>query len=196
MKKLLLLAALMVLGTGGRLGATQIVFYSEFSFATPSPVNPFSLELGTFNSGFTPTSANLDDWLSNWNSDSTGYVDTAAPEWQASLVFGNNSFFPVGAQLYLWAYDVRTPAGAGQWALFTEFTAPWMVPVADPLALDPVQLSFSNDTVAILGELEFARSGASTAAAVAISAVPEPSTYGGMSLALLLAAMAWRRSRR
>lgn len=135
------------------------------------------VSLGAFDSGFTPTLQNYADWGTNFRTESTpGYYvgpSGGGPEYSAALRLSDNSVFAVGTQLRLW---IRTPggvAGGAQTALFTD--ASWLVVANSPTDVTTRYFDFTNVTSADFGTFDFNSNQAST---VAVTAVPEPSTYG------------------
>ena len=135
------------------------------------------VEIGVFDAGFTPTLQNYSSWGANFRTESTpGYYvgpSEGGPEYSAALRLSDNSVFAVGTQLRLW---IRTPAGftgSAETALFTD--ASWLVVANSPTDVTARYFDFSNVTAAQFGTFDFNNDLAST---VAVSAVPEPSTYG------------------
>jgi hypothetical protein len=135
------------------------------------------VSIGAFDSGFTPTLENYSTWGANFRTESTpGYYvgpSGGGPEYSAALRLSDNSVFAAGSQLRLW---IRTPtgfAGGAQTALFTD--ASWLVAANSPTDVTTRYFDFSNVTAAQFGTFDFNNDLAST---VAVSAVPEPSTYG------------------
>ncbi len=113
--------------------------------STGAPLDgTFSFELGTFQSGFTPTWGNFEQWNSNWNTIARAFDPTPADPndgdpngWNPldqffglTVVFENtgisngegasatHAFIP-GEQVYLWVYNSKTQEPGTEWALVT-----------------------------------------------------------------------------
>lgn len=154
-----------------------------------------NVKLGVFSSGFTPTLENYGSWETNFVTDaSPGYyvgpVD-GGPEYSAALHLSDNLALPVGSQIRLWVYTPGGFSGGIQTALFTDVS--WQVVANSPTDVTTRYLDFSNVTSADFGTFDFNNHLAST---VAVTAVPEPSSYAiGMGLPILAMAILARRRR-
>jgi len=109
--------------------------------------NSFTFELGTWNTGFTPTTANVTSWASNWNVLSTASSTSSPLTWlsldpgssgvndpnqnyqffQSSASFNTNGtvqpgghVFQTGQQVYLWAFNSQAAVATSEWALVTD----------------------------------------------------------------------------
>lgn len=153
------------------------------------------VSIGAFDSGFTPTLENYSTWGANFRTESTpGYYvgpSGGGPEYSAALRLSDNSVFAAGSQLRLW---IRTPAGfagGAQTALFTD--ASWLVVTNSPTDVTTRYFDFTNVTSADFGTFDFNNNLGST---VAVTAVPEPSSYAvGLGLPILAMALLARRRR-
>jgi len=158
-------------------------------------VSPVQLQLGGFETGFTPTSFNLDLWTANWiTAGSSGYYDPAGREWQAQLVLTDNTLFNVGAAFPLWVFD-QTTGDERNWLLLSDPS--WLTAAND--SSDPSMYLFglTGETAADFGKLDLRNALAETADVPSVSsAVPEPSTYSLVASLLLGATLIWRRGKR
>ena len=109
--------------------------------------NSFSFELGTWNTGFTPTAANVASWAANWNVISTAYapgtngwlsLDSSDPGvndpnqnpqyFTRQLIFnsdgtvqgGSSTIFHANDQAYIWVFNNKTISSGSEWALVTD----------------------------------------------------------------------------
>ncbi len=174
----------------------------------------FSFELGTFNSGFTPTAGNLAEWGDNWH-----VLDrVTAPEangWNSGTgVFSGNMAFDAGMvslsadadpsysfitgnQIYLWAYNVQTLAAGNEWALVTRtadvgfaFQA-WSIPDSSESINSSLLLSDADTVIYggvnnIQGPGTYDTGAAPSSFALQTHAIPEPSSALLLSVGLLL----------
>ena len=168
----------------------------------------FQFELGGFQSGFTPTSANLSLWESNWVSfdlanfgnngwnptpgvssyTDSGTLVTAGPGLVSSAETGGT--FSIGQQAYLWTYNTKAITGTTEWALLVNPT--WSFPVAsDPSGPPAVQFWSLGDAgnTAVVGEVTPDLNNFST---LQTQAVPEP----GSALMILVAGVVFRFRRK
>jgi hypothetical protein len=151
------------------------------------------VQLGSFQSGFTPTADNLSSWGANFQTVGTpGYYDPSGPEWSTSMVLKDNTApFAVGTQLFLWAFDSKTVGGGSQWLLLTDSS--WKLGTMDA-AIPSQDLNFTNGTTAALGLGAFDYS--TLSASTFTTAVPEPSTYAAILGFVTLGLVGYRRFRR
>ncbi|NNM28972.1 MAG: hypothetical protein HKO57_05585 [Akkermansiaceae bacterium] len=114
--------------------------------------NEFKIELGAFAVGFTPTVANLEDWVANWqvfdaitvpdadiaDGFSSGAGETASFAGNATLLDGQTSdsedyvagTFPAGTQSYVFIRNRDTVGTGAEWILYTNESGaePWTFP--------------------------------------------------------------------
>ncbi|MCU0795312.1 MAG: hypothetical protein MUF31_05175 [Akkermansiaceae bacterium] len=117
--------------------------------------NSYVFQLGTFQTGFTPTSMNTADWASNWvvfdqasYNEGFGYI-TSATTMNAD---GSSSYDPgsgfnfSGLTVYLWVYNGTTMSSGTEW--FLGSAAAWgSFPAAESECCGnslPVELSLSD----------------------------------------------------
>ena len=199
------------LGIDWENGETSLMFDSVGSSLDDS----FSFELGTFNSGFTPTAGNLSDWGANWH-----VLDrVTAPEangWNSGtgIFSGNMAFdtgmvslsadanpsyaFVTGSQIYLWAYNEQTLTAGNEWALVTRtadvdfsFQA-WSIPDSSEPINSSLLLSDADTVIYggvnnIQGPGTYDTGAAPSSFALQTHAIPEPSSALLLSVGLLLA---------
>lgn len=135
------------------------------------------VEIGAFSSGFTPTLQNYSSWRTNFITDSSPgyYVGPAlgGPEYSATLHLADNSVLAAGTQLKIWIHTPTGFAGGAQTALLTD--ASWLVVANSPTDVVTRYYDLSGITTAAFGTIDFNNNLAST---VAVTSIPEPSTYG------------------
>ena len=175
----------------------------------------FSFELGTFDTGFTPTAGNLSDWGANWNV-LDRVTAPAASGWDsgASIFSGNMTFdgslvslssaadpsysFITGSQIYLWAYNSQTLAPGNEWALVTRTgdvdfpTEAWSIPDAAETINTSLTLTAADTVVYggvnnVQGAGSYDTGAAPSSFALQTHAIPEPSSALLLSVGLLLA---------
>lgn len=147
-----LAAAMTVLMSAPRAQASTIFWGSEFNDllfdSSEQPLDGgFSFEIGSFQGGFTPTMANLNDWAANWKVFDRAFDDTPAdptdPDsegWDSAnqafagtvghtITGGSDSpdanpldVFPQGEIVYLWVYNTKNREAGTEWALVTDGT--------------------------------------------------------------------------
>ena len=168
----------------------------------------FQFELGGFQSGFTPTLANLSLWESNWVSfdlanfannswnptpgissyTESGSLVAAGPGLVSSPETGGT--FSIGQQAYLWTYNTKAISNTTEWALLVNPT--WTYPAAsDPSGPPAVQFWSLGDAgnTAVAGEVTPDLNNFST---LQTQAVPEP----GSALMILIAGVVFRFRRK
>lgn len=173
----------------------------------------FTFELGSFNSGFTPTAGNTNLWQDNWNaapgsggSASANYTQAPLPgpiapntghsnNFSGSVTLNTNaSPFSTSDQAYVWGYDDRGVSGTGEWLLITN--PAWLFPavVPGPQIGGPQFDAGDAGTVAVLGSVnpEFSSAGDDPhlqSESVFLRPVPEPSSAvliaGGIGMMLV-----------
>ena len=152
------------------------------------------VELGTFQTGFTPTAGNMGSWGTNFASIGTaGYYDPSGPEWSDSILLPSNSSpYAAGAQMYLWVYDSKVVDGTSQWLLLSDSS--WKMNAITPESMT-TDYVFTSGTHVVdgVGSFNYSDMVASTAFA---TAVPEPSTYAAILGFVTLGLVGYRRFRR
>lgn len=143
-------------------------------------------EIGTFTSGFDPTTASFDDLLLNWVVlDTTTYNNGDQQFIDTTTLYSNADPFTVGGQAYVWGFNTKDlSSGDAEWLIVSSDA--WLWPSVDsPL---PSTFSMSDATMAgvIVGGVN------SGAYHMQLTAVPEPATATLAVLGLL----ALRRRRR
>lgn len=178
--------------------ATEYVFQDFFvlnrSNGTAWNNTQLDVKLGKFAAGYTPILNDVSNWDANFMTQTTGYyvgVSGGGPEFSASLTLGNNVNFAVNDQLWVLVQTPSSYAGTKEVALFTDTS--WRIVANSPTSVVTNFYQFSNATSATFGQIDFA---ASTAATIAVPAVPEPSTYGFSLGFLALAAVGIQRRRK
>jgi len=157
--------------------------------------NTFVFSLGTFDSGFTPTSTNLSQWTSHWNNIADGGYGNDTGD----SGIANTGFFAVeyvgtyagsgastGQQAYIWGYN---PAKT-EMILLSNNTA-WILP--DPTTLPPInwlRSTYDAGTYAVLGTLNPTSGGVEPYLETA--AVPEPSTLAVLAIGAISVFGVWR----
>lgn len=177
--------------------------------------NGFKFEFGTFETGFTPTTHNITQWIDNWKP----FARAEAPSingWNSSISYFNKSgilqlsgqsdqglsadVFAAGELGYLWVYNVFSITDGGQWALVTNDSSDgnaandWLMP--SPSEALPWEFPLSNALNPVWGGLHNVQGGGDFTAPLAAftlqtHAVPEP----GSVMLILLAGLAWRIQR-
>jgi hypothetical protein len=178
----------------------------------------YSFEIGTFATGFTPDSTNLDQWELNWivfdkvsngsgwnpgNQEVAGTVDHTTTSGSSSPFATPGGVFPQGVPAYLWVYNTKNMSLTPEWALLEDVDngsntyAAWEFP--DPaLTLDSFDWQVKDVDTPIYGGVNNVRGAGDFAVqpaafAIQTAAVPEP---GSILLLGLGSFMAFRRSRR
>lgn len=185
----------------------------------------FSFELGTFGTGFTPTQANMTDWLTNWKpfdrayegtgyNSSIPYVDSSAAlqldGTSSSLTIGSSPTFSAGEQAYIWVYNTQSYGTGLEWALITGTSSgpgasdtAWFMPSpADQTSL-PLNWRFDTAATPVFGGLNNLPGPGDTSSTPPIyelqthtvAAIPEPSGSLLIAAAGLLIQIRRRRPR-
>lgn len=185
---------------GNSLSATEYVF-QNFDVLLRDKIGTtwnvqLDVEIGAFDSGFTPTLQNYSTWRAHFTTDPTpGYYvgpSGGGPEYSAALHLSDNAIVPIGTQLRLWIHTPSGFAGGAQTALFRD--ASWLIVANSPTDVTTRYYDFANITAAEFGTYDFNNHLAST---VAVPGVPEPSTYGiGLGLPAFALALLARRRRK
>lgn len=174
---------------GGGLHAQTIEWGSEFGtvFETSEGStldNTFLFQLGAFDSPFTPTADNADDWLGNWRIFDTGNYNPSLGIVTSSASMntnggsesptGNASFDFQGLQGYVWIRNEDLPGPTTEWFIVSDPSWSFPTAVTDCCNIaPPLQWAIEGDVITV--------------------AVPEPS---GALLAMLAAATGLIRRRR
>ena len=99
----------------------------------------FHFEVGVFTGSFIPTSANVAEWSSNWNSAGRVRYDKSTNRFAGNLdVEDNSAPFTVGKAGYIWGF--RGGSKSGEWILFRATS--WTWPQAE--AFPPIFLQWST----------------------------------------------------
>lgn len=176
----------------------------------------FMFEIGSFKTGFTPDSTNLNLWADNWKvfdhaeapassgwNSAFGYVSSSA-----NLTTGGTSSksppltawtFSQNEKGYLWAFDSQTYGSGVEWSLITNNASDWLFPSPADQTSFPLDWKVSNANAVIFGGLNNVEgAGVFTATPGTFNLqthqpVPEP----GSGIFLLVAGMAlgFRRHR-
>lgn len=215
-----LLAACTMFGGSRALTAAEIAWESEYR-ETGSKLydstgqtlgSSIYFEIGSFQTGFTPTALNMDQWAANWkmfdktyDGDTNGLWDAAHGQFGGGAQFDPSGYslspdaspstiFSADEQLYIWAYNSKDYIEGSEWALVTR-TQPsgtpafndWITP--DPAGSFTAQVKLQEADTVVFGGLNDVQGPGTydTGAAPAsfdlqLHAVPEPSS---MMLALL-----------
>jgi len=180
----------------GSVGMAALIEWGvEFSGATFSDGTPvsdgFVFELGSFSSGFSPTSENLEDWREHFL---TSGLEENRIEWEnlnnstfptfgeklGSSIFRSGGELEAGDQVFLWGYNSQTYRFDSEWLLLTnpawQLSAP--TAVGDDPASTIVMYATDPGTSMIFGKnFNLAGNEDLMNRAWQTEAVPEPSTY-------------------
>ncbi len=129
----------------------------------------FTIELGKFDDGFTPTPANAGLWAGHWTAFDTvtgAEFNVGAGFYQSSSVLADNDVFGVGDQAYVWVFNNQTAAPGSEWLLFTNSSADgnagddWRFPAATGSQQTlPLSWRVTNATVPVFGAFVSSPSG-------------------------------------
>lgn len=159
----------------------------------------FSFELGVFNSGFTPTSANTGSWNASWtvaasgaNPGATTWInDDGATYFASTGAYTSNAApFTAGTQLYIWGYNSKAISASSEWILITN--SAWVVQTVGSPSTRFLDTTDSG-TIAILGAIT--NGGLDLQSAAVVSAVPEPAAYAALAGVVVLGLGVVRRRR-
>ena len=154
--------------------ADNINWGSEFgsvnlqSDGTTAVNSSFTVQLGAFDAGFTPTGANVDLWAANWtplNELLPGEHHLVPGYYTRSGSLDDNTTFAAGTQAYVWMYNSNTAVPGSEWLLYTNDDTDgsalddWLFPQVTG-SKDPVTLSWrvSNASRVLFGALDPNRS--------------------------------------
>jgi|SRR5690625_300168 len=161
-------------------------------FLSDFPANSFKFSLGAFDTGFTPSSDNFSDWISNW----TEVVETpwrvagpAAAKDRVNVTFNQSIDALAGTQGYVWGYDQTTDLSSAQWILVTNPN--WIFPAWNELSVEikpENSWSIGPEAIAIFGSI--------SDTGMQFQAVPEPSTYALIFGLGILGFLGYRRVRK
>jgi hypothetical protein len=194
-KHILLSLVIATLGAGTSVQGSGVSWSSGFNQTfIDSHGNPldslFAFELGTFSSGFVPTSSNLDQWAANWQLLSR--ADTTNTHWVPDdPIFGafyDNGFsfnssgqvnglagsdvFVTGEQAYVWVFSNN------EWALVTDNSPGvdendiWRLPNPADISGFPLNWELQNADTAVFGAVN----PVSNAFRLQTAVIPEPGT--------------------
>ncbi len=136
----------------------------------------FKFEIGSFKSGFTPDTTNLNLWAANWKvfdhaeaPASSGWNSTfGLVASSANLTAGGTSSksppltawtFSQNEKGYLWAFDSQTYSPSVEWALITNNASDgssgndWLFPSPSDQTSFPLDWKLSNASVVVFGGL-------------------------------------------
>ncbi|MCU0795311.1 MAG: hypothetical protein MUF31_05170 [Akkermansiaceae bacterium] len=107
-------------------------------------------ELGVFDSGFTPTLANMAQWSEKWNRCQRVSYNPVTQRYDGFFTVSSNSGpFAVGRAVYVWGF--RGDALQGDWILFRATN--WTMPAVDPF--NPFALEWNvAQATAVTGEID------------------------------------------
>lgn len=112
----------------------------------------FSLSLGVFQSGFTPTSANREQWLQNWTP--LGVAEFNAAESRFAGIIDTTLAPPnlAGRSVYFWASNGSDLTKGPEWLLLTHPS--WLWPPFTASAMTPAITWTSSDALSfVLGQV-------------------------------------------
>jgi len=159
---------------------SQVPSSGIYSDSTPWAVDgSFHFEVGVFSTGFTPTSLNVSQWMTNWNTANMG--ETGATTWfddggdtsfTGSGGYATNSNpWAIGTKVYLWGFDLRTN-GTNQWILLQNSTN-WVTVDSSTISPQAFQ-TFDSGTSSVVGSVNGAGDAFLSAA---VNVIPEPATW-------------------
>ncbi|MBE7493781.1 MAG: hypothetical protein HS117_02430 [Verrucomicrobiaceae bacterium] len=128
----------------------------------------FTFELGAFDTGFTPTALNFDQWSLHWHAFGRAtYESINGNGWEPSLQYFTKDTtvlagqfssespplashaFTAGTDAWLWVYDTQAVTPASEWALVRGST--WTFPASDLLNLTPVTWELNSADISLWG---------------------------------------------
>lgn len=189
---------LLVLGVARLAGQTQINFSSSAfevgHTSTGAPLtSQFIFALGSFGS-FVPTGSNISLWAANFTPvptngtvawDAEGFTQFT----QTATLPSNSAGFATTNHAYIWGYNNQAITTGTEWILFANTN--WLFPSAS--ATDPTSWDINDaGTTAVVGILN-ALGSTPYIQTVAVSAVPEPSTYAALFGLAAIGIVAYRR---
>lgn len=112
----------------------------------------FSLSLGVFQAGFTPTSENREQWLRNWTPLGVAEFDAAESRFAGVI---DTALVPpnlAGRSVYFWASNGSDLTKGPEWLLLTHPS--WLWPSASASAMTPAITWTSSDALSfVLGQV-------------------------------------------
>ena len=161
MKRLFLLLALSPILSCMSLPAAQVLWgsarFADNYRSTGAPDalgSGFTFQLGAFTPGFTPTRANVAEWLQHWTPAQSAGYNPSTRFFTGSFVYADSqSPFLPSNQGYIFGFDRTVKTGGndtGEWILITNPT--WRWPSGGGIA-PPAQWSVSTATDVVLGSI-------------------------------------------
>jgi hypothetical protein len=136
----------------------------------------FRLELGVFESGFTPTPQNVSEWARHWHVCQRQTYNSSTKRFDGLFAVTDNSGpFAVGTAAYVWGFRSD---GSGDWILFR--TLEWNLPAADPSNPIPLEWNVAEAT-ALIGSINASGSPYLMRSAVTTDALPPATDWNQWS---------------
>ncbi len=193
---------------GNQIGSTL----TQSDGATPLD-SSFEVIAGYFNSPFTPSATNVDQWVGNYTAIGTAVYNLTDSYFSGQATLPATSTVPTGTQLYVWIRNGTSPVAPTQWFLATNNSSDgsaandWVMPdlSATNQTTRPLQLDLNPTTLPNLdvlfggtptdtggGEKSSTPSTTYDVQTYTFPPIPEPSSALMLSLACLVFS---RRSR-
>jgi len=173
--------ACLILGVSTAVASVSITaesssYTAELSNGSALPEG-FNFALGSFGA-FSPTTANLSSWQTNWTALATG-TWTSFDDFNFSGILSdsNPAPFTVGGAAFVWGYDSQLATTGSEWILFSNPNWNWPVSPVGPGVPVTWSLANSGPTTVIVGTVDNGNSSFQT------TAIPEPGTTCLLALA-------------